>query len=118
MTREEAKDFMWIENDKNPTIIRWQNHSTISGLVSNLIDKIFDEHGEQLQNKDDEIELLKHRIEEAMKPKTCLGCLHCNKAYQLASRPPQYKLNCGVFKTVFVNDFKQYCSRYEPKVTP
>ena len=54
-------------------------------------------------------------LEEAMKPKTCLGCLHCNKAYQLTSCPPQYELNCGVFKTVFVNDFKQYCSRYEPK---
>ena len=54
-------------------------------------------------------------LEEAMKPKTCLGCLHCNKAYQLTSLPPQYKLNCGVFKTVFVNYFKQYCSRYEPK---
>ena len=72
----------------------------------------------QMKAKDDEIELLKYRIEEAMKPKTCLGCLHCNKAYQLTSCPPQYELNCGVFKTVFVNDFKQYCSRYEPKVTP
>lgn len=54
-------------------------------------------------------------LEKAMKPKTCLGCLHCNKAYQLTSCPPQYELNCGVFKTVFANDFKQYCSRYEPK---
>lgn len=50
MTRDEAKDFMWIENDKNPTIIRWQHHSTISGLVSNLIDKIFDEHEKEKEH--------------------------------------------------------------------
>ena len=112
MTREDAKQAILkaLKDDE----------SSIKNCIHLLtlhcyLDKIFDEHGEQLQNKDDEIELLKHRIEEAMKPKTCLGCLHCNKAYQLASRPPQYKLNCGVFKTVFVNDFKQYCSSYEPK---
>ena len=108
MTREEAKNKVQINKAETYPY----------GIIDNVdevINQIFDEHGEQLQNKDDEIELLKHRIEEAMKPKTCLGCLHCNKAYQLTSCPPQYELNCGVFKTVFVNDFKQYCSRYEPK---
>jgi len=70
MTRGEAKDFMWIENDKNPTIIRWQHHSTISGLVSNLIDKIFDEHEAQLKAKDKRIV----ELEEAINPKTCEGC--------------------------------------------
>ena len=56
MTREEAKDFMWIENDKNPTVIRWQHHSTIRNLVSNLIDKIFDEHEAEIKSLRDEIE--------------------------------------------------------------
>ena len=41
-----------------------------------VIDQIFDEFGEQLKDKDDEIEILKCRIEEAMKPKTCNGCKH------------------------------------------
>lgn len=39
-----------------------------------VIDQIFYYFGEQLQDKDDEIELLKHRVEEAMKLKTCDGC--------------------------------------------
>ena len=56
-------------------------------------------------------------LEEAMKPKTCLNCVACNKDYQLMSNPPQFGLKCGVFKTVFVNDFKQSCSKYTPKDT-
>ena len=113
MTRNEARKLLARE-----ALLMFEHDgtSTLDGdKTLEVIDKIFDEFGEQLQDKDDEIELLKHRVEEAMKPKTCLGCLHCNKAYQLTSFPPQYELNCGVFKTVFVNDFKQYCSRYEPK---
>lgn len=38
------------------------------------LEKLLDEHGEQLQDKDDEIDVLKHRAEEAMKPKTCEWC--------------------------------------------
>lgn len=60
MTREEAKQKI-IRNNAE-----WVWYETI--------DKIFDEFGEKLQDKDDEIELLKCRIEEAMKPKTCEGC--------------------------------------------
>lgn len=41
-----------------------------------LIKTLFDEHEAQLKAKDDEIELLKHRIEEAMKPETCEGCVY------------------------------------------
>ena len=41
-----------------------------------VIDQIFDEHGEHLMDRDDEIELLKHRVEELIKPKTCYGCKH------------------------------------------
>lgn len=36
-----------------------------------VIDQIFDEFGKKLQDKDDEIELLKCRIEELIKPKMC-----------------------------------------------
>ena len=111
MTRESEKSKIRM------SVIVDGKHINSLKKADEVIDQIFDYFGEQLQYKDDEIELLKCRIEEAMKPKTCLGCLHCNKAYQLTSCPPQYELNCGVFKTVFVNDFKQYCSRYEPKVT-
>ena len=60
MTKNEAKNLI-IRNNAE-----WVWYETI--------DKIFDEFGEKLQDKDDEIELLKCRIEEAMKPKTCEGC--------------------------------------------
>lgn len=60
MTKNEAKNII-IRNNAE-----WVWYETI--------DKIFDEFGEKLQDKDDEIELLKCRIEEAMKPKTCEGC--------------------------------------------
>lgn len=42
MTRDEAKDFMWYENDKNPRI-NWGNHETIRGLIDEMIDKIYDD---------------------------------------------------------------------------
>lgn len=57
MTREEAKknidniDFLYFKID----------------IVNYVIDKIFDEFGEQLQDKDDEIELLKSIVEEAIR---------------------------------------------------
>ena len=51
-------------------------------------------------------------LEQAMKPKTCLTCLCCNKEYQLMSDLPQYELKCGIFKTIFVNDSKQCCSKH------
>ena len=51
--------------------------STLDGDTTlHIINQIFYYFGEQLQDKDDEIELLKFRIEEAMKPKTCDGCKH------------------------------------------
>ena len=82
-----------------------------SSCIEEFLGEIYDDFEAEIKAKEERIK----ELEEAMKPKTCLGCLHCNKAYQLTSCPPQYELNCGVFKTVFVNDFKQYCSRYEPK---
>jgi hypothetical protein len=52
---------------------------------------------------------------EELQSRSCLSCVSCNKDMQLTSYPPQYTLSCGVFNTVFVNDFKQSCSRYEAK---
>lgn len=49
--------------------------STLDGDITlEVINQSFDYFGEQLQDKDDEIALLKCRIEEAMNPKTCEGC--------------------------------------------
>ena len=51
--------------------------STLDGDTTlHIINQIFDYFGEKLQDKDDEIELLKHRVEELIKPKTCEGCKH------------------------------------------
>ena len=51
--------------------------STLDGDTTlHIINQIFDEHGEHLMDRDDEIELLKHRVEELIKPKTCDGCKH------------------------------------------
>ena len=53
MTRNEAKNLI-IRNNAE-----WVWYETI--------DKIFDEFGEKLQDKDDEIELLKSIVEEAIR---------------------------------------------------
>ncbi|MFW9601812.1 MAG: hypothetical protein ACMV1B_05785 [Prevotella sp.] len=91
MTREEAKQKI-IRNNAD-----WFWHETI--------DKIFDEFGEKLQDKDDEIELLKHRVEEAMKPKTCEGCKHKPNDGECYYEP------CGTCARFFYD-------HYELKVTP
>ena len=65
MTREEAKQNTWRAHC---------NFDDPRKAIHIVIDQIFDYFGEQLQDKDDEIELLKHHVEEAMKPKTCDGC--------------------------------------------
>ena len=49
MTKEQAKEFMWVENHKNPSVIKWQHHKTIRELVENLIDQIYNEHEAQLK---------------------------------------------------------------------
>lgn len=69
MTREEAKNKVQIKK------VETYPYGIIDN-VDEVIDKIFDEFGEKLQDKDDEIELLKCRIEEAMKPKTCDTCTY------------------------------------------
>ena len=69
MTRNEARKLLARES---LLMSEHDGTSTLDGdKTLEVIDQIFDEHGEQLQDKDDEIELLKCRIEEAMKPKTC-----------------------------------------------
>ena len=66
-----------------------------------VIDQIFDEFGEKLQDKDDEIELLKCRIEKAMKPKTCEGC-KWEQETKLITTKVGYKV-----------DICKLCTRYE-----
>lgn len=75
MTREEAKQLIFKASKDDTSSPKNCIH-----LLTLLyyLNKIFDEHGEQLQDKDDEIELLKHRVEELMKPKTCDGCKYQN----------------------------------------
>ena len=62
MTREQAIEFMWIENHKNPVVIKWQHHKTIRDLVEKLIHKIYNDFGAQTKAKDEEIERLKEKI--------------------------------------------------------
>ena len=90
MTREQAKQ-TFDEID----FLTWQ-----IDIINNCIDKIYNEHEAQLKAKDEEIAKLEQQIgfsdiyiqdletqikakderikelEEAMKPKTCKGCVH------------------------------------------
>ena len=91
MTREEAKQKI-IRNNAE-----WVWYETI--------DKIFDEFGEKLQDKDDEIELLKCRIEEAMKTKTCEWCKH--------SKVTISSVICG--KNGTYKEADDYCKYFMPK---
>ena len=65
MTREQAKEFMWVENHKNPSVVKWQHHKTIRELVEKLIDQLFNDHEAQLKAKDEEIEMLQCRLYHA-----------------------------------------------------
>ena len=68
MTRNEAKALI-----THNALLRFEYDGiyVFDGVITlNFIDQIFDYFGEQLQDKDDEIELLKHHVEEAMKPKS------------------------------------------------
>ena len=74
MKREEAKAFL---THNALSGFEYDGSSVFNGdSTLNFIDEIYDEFGEKLQDKDDEIELLKHRVEELIKPKTCEGCKH------------------------------------------
>ena len=88
--------------------------STLDGDTTlHIINKIFDEHGEHLMDRDDEIELLKHRVEELIKPKTCEGC-----KYGIFESKIKYvtimdeEIECCFVCVRNCNDY------YEPKVTP
>lgn len=67
MTREEAKEFMWLENDKNPSVIKWQHHKTIRNLVEKLIYQLFNDHEAQLKAKDEEIRRLNNLYADTIK---------------------------------------------------
>ena len=56
MTQEQAKEFMWVENHKNPSVIKWQHHKTIRELVENLIDQIFSDHEAVIKAKESDLE--------------------------------------------------------------
>ena len=74
MTRESEKSKIRM------SVIIDGKHINSLKKADEVIDQIFDEFGEQLKDKDYEIELLKHRlkhrVEELIKPKTCYGCKH------------------------------------------
>lgn len=74
MTRDESKALL----GSTALLMFEHNRSfTLDGdKTLDIINKIFDEYEEHLMDRDDEIELLKHRIEELIKPKTCEGCKH------------------------------------------
>ena len=82
--------------------------STLDGDTTlHIINQIFDYFGEQLQDKDDEIELLKHRIEEAMKHKTCSSCYWWNDFYT----------QCNDHDNALAGVNGYGCNRYETKDT-
>ena len=69
MTLEQAKESMWLENNKNPSVIKWQHHKTIRDLVEKLIDQIFNDHEEttselraEVIHQTDKVERLKEQI--------------------------------------------------------
>lgn len=68
MTRESEKSKIRM------SVIVDGKHINSLKKADEVINQIFDYFGEKLQDKDDEIELLKHRVEELIKPKTCEGC--------------------------------------------
>ena len=109
MTREEAYEMM----SQYEYIMFNYSYGTVAGRE--IIDKIFDEHGEHLMDRDDEIELLKHRVEEAMKSKTCQECKWWDR-----TRPrshPNYaecnNRNCPISYEEVIYTFG--CNMYEPK---
>ena len=69
MTREQAKEFMWVENHKNPSVVKWQHHKTIRELVENLIDQIFNDHEAQLKLASDVYSTDKMHMYQELKAK-------------------------------------------------
>ena len=79
MTIEEAKQKIYNASKEDRSSPKNCIHLL---YLHGFIDQIFDYFGEQLQDKDDEIDLLKSIVEEAMKPKTCEGCKYENDYYK------------------------------------
>ena len=101
---------MWIENDKNPTVIRWQHHSTISNLVSNLIDKIFDEHEAQIKAKDEEIEVSRAQRDGAIAVVQDHRAYTAKKCLEIKQRDEEIeRLNCRVYHAEsYINDLHNH----------
>ena len=101
MTREEAKQKIYNASKEDRSSPKNCIHLL---YLHGFIDQIFDEHGEQLQDKDDEIDVLKHRVEEAQEPKNCDGCKHKPTDGECYYEP------CGTCARFFYD-------HYEPKAT-
>ena len=74
ITRENIKQYiLQIKQKEGDETIsnRWQ-----PDILVELIDQIYDSFEEAMKAKDEEIERMKAIIEEAMKPKTCEGCVY------------------------------------------
>lgn len=91
MTRDEAKALLG-----RTALLMFEHNgsSTLDGdKTLHIIDKIYDDFERQLKDKYEEIELLKHRIEEAMKPKTCDGCKYndCVREQTIEMKQDRYE---------------------------
>jgi len=104
MTREEAKNKVQIKK------VETYPYGIIDN-VDEVIDQIFDEFGEQLQDKDYEIELFKQLLEEAMKPKTCYGCSNLEDIGKSYKHCKELCINIS-----HSTESTFYCNRYEAKV--
>jgi hypothetical protein len=103
MTRESEKSKIRM------SVIVDGKHINSLKKADEVIDQIFDEFGEQLKDKDDEIELLKHSVEELIKPKTCYECEWWDfNSYGIFKKCFNGKGNCVSTKSSFgCNRFKQ-----------
>jgi hypothetical protein len=104
MTRESEKSKIRM------SVIVDGKHINSLKKADEVIDQIFDEFGEKLQDKDDEIELLKCRIEEAMKPKTCDGCSNLEDIGKSYKHCKELCINIS-----HSTESTFYCNRYEAK---
>ena len=107
MTRDEAKALLG-----RTALLMFEHNgsSTLDGdKTLHIIDQIFDEHEEHLMDRDDEIELLKHRVEELIKPKTCEGC----KQSWEPNNQTFHKYFCEYLKIPIHGDF--CCNKHEQK---
>ena len=69
MKLEEAKAFMWKENDKNPSKVQWSHHKTIRDLHDNLVAKIYADFKLELETE-------YKRGQDSILSRSCKSCKH------------------------------------------